>query len=189
VPPAREEKAERRISNGKWRARWIRVSEYGGESLSYYLITIKLLLDKATILWQDDAMKRREDNRSIATRILQAITRGLIIAALGLAAVFGDIGTSARALGVLGALAITGTAVVVSDYATTAERRRCEEERRSVALEDRKVDEFVAEMAATPLVTDMAQNQPTDIELCFVRLVNEQRQRSVGTDRSVGRRG
>jgi hypothetical protein len=146
------------------------------------------MFDNRSILWQDDAMKRREDNRSIATRILQAITRGLIIAALGLglAAVFGDIGMSARALGVLGALAITGTAVVVSDYADTSERRRCEEEQRSIEEEDRKVDEFVAEKAATRLIADRAQFQPPERESRFVQLVDEQRQQSVsGEQRRV----
>jgi hypothetical protein len=143
------------------------------------------ILDKRLILWQADAMKRREDNRSIATRILQAVTRGSILAALGLglAAVFGDIGMSTRVLGVLGALAITGTAVVVSDYATALERRRCEEERRSIALEDRKVDEFVAERAATPLPMHVAGNQPPEQEFRFVRLVDEQRQQAVNGGR------
>jgi hypothetical protein len=130
-------------------------------------------------------MKRREDNRSITTRIMQAAARVLFITALGmgLASLFGDIGVSARVLGVLGALAVSGTAVVVSDYAAAAERRCCEEERRSIALEDRKVDEFVAEMAATPLLTEMAGTLPPEHELRFVRLLDEQRQRLVSVER------
>jgi hypothetical protein len=100
---------------------------------------------------------------------------------------FGDIGVSARVLGVLGALAVTGTAVAVSDYATAAERRRCEAERRSTDLEDRKVDEFVAERTAGCLIADVAQNQPTEQESRFVRLVDEQRQESLIGERSVGR--
>jgi hypothetical protein len=134
-------------------------------------------------------MKRREDNRSIATRIMLGIARGLFITALGLglASLLGDIGVSARVLGVLGALAVSGTAVVVSDYATAAERRRCQEERRSIALEDRKVDEFVAEKAATQLNADLAQYRPPERESRFVQLVDEQRQQSVSGERSVGR--
>jgi hypothetical protein len=134
-------------------------------------------------------MKRREDNRSIATRIMQGIARALFITALGLGlgSLFGDIGVSARVLGVLGALAVTGTAVVVSDYATAAERRRCQEERRSIEEEDRKVEEFVAEKAATRLCADLAQYQPPERESRFVQLVDEQRQESLIGERSVGR--
>jgi uncharacterized iron-regulated membrane protein len=90
-------------------------------------------------------------------------------------------------LGVLGALAVTGTAVVVSDYVTAAERRRCEAERRSTDLEDRKVDEFVAEMAARQPRADLAQYQPTELESRFVQLVDEQRQQSVSSERRGGR--
>ena len=130
-------------------------------------------------------MKRREDNRSIATRIVHGIARALFITALGLglASLFGDIGVSARVLGVLGALAVSGTAVVVSDYASAAERRRCEEERRSIEEEERKADEFVAKMAARQPRADLAQNQPTEQGLRFVRLVEEQRQQSVSGER------
>ena len=142
-------------------------------------------VDNQPILWQDDAMRRREDNRSIATQVMQAVARVLFITALGmgLASLFGDIGIPTRALGVLGALAVSGTAVLVSDYAAAAERRRCEEERRSIELEDRKVEEFVAYMAAESLSVDMAPKQPTELESRFVQLVDEQRQHAVNGER------
>ena len=60
---------------------------------------------------------------------------------------------SGRAVGVLGALAVGGgTAVVVSDYAAAAEKRRCERTRgRGRGGGRPEVNEMVAEMAAPSL--------------------------------------
>jgi hypothetical protein len=130
-------------------------------------------------------MRRREDKRSIATRILQAVAKVLIVTALGmgLGALLGDIGIPARMLGAIGALAITGTAVVVNNYACEAEKRRCEEERRAVELEDRNVDQLVAEMAAPSL--DVAHDQGPEWESRFVRLLDEQRKQQMSEERCV----
>jgi hypothetical protein len=123
-------------------------------------------------------MRRQEDNRSITTRILHVAAKVLIITALGmgLSSLLGDIGIPARVLGVLGALAATGTAVVVSDYAAAAERRRCEEEQRAIEVENQCVDAFVAERAASPHLSELEANQLPEGESRFVRLVDEQRQ-------------
>ncbi len=131
-------------------------------------------------------MSRREDQRSIATRILQAVAKVLIVTALGmgLTSLLGDIGIPARVLGILGALAVSGTAVVASDYAAQVEKRR-EEERRAVELEDRCGEAFVAEKAAEQLLDDLADGQLLQEESRFAQFVDEQRQRSASRQRGV----
>jgi hypothetical protein len=120
-------------------------------------------------------MSRREDNRPLATRALHIVAKVLIITALGmgLSSLLGDVGIPARALGVLGALAVGGTAVVVGECAAAAEKRRCEDERRAVEEEDRKVDEMVAEMAAPSL--GLADYRALEQEARFSRFIEEQR--------------
>ena len=134
-------------------------------------------------------MRRREDNRSITTRILHVAAKVLIITALGigLSSLLGDIGIPARVLGVLGALAATGTAVVVSDYAAAAERRRCEEEQQAIEVENRSVDAFVAEQAASQHLGELEEDRSPEGESRFVRLVDEQRQEQPSWKRGGGR--
>jgi flagellar biosynthesis component FlhA len=123
-------------------------------------------------------MSRLEDTRSIGSKILHGMAKVLVIMALGagLTAVLGDVGIPARALGMLSALAIGGTAVLVGDYASAAERQRCQEERRAIEEEDRKVDAFVAEHEAGQRLGDLAEDLSTEVESRFVRLVEAQRQ-------------
>jgi hypothetical protein len=136
-------------------------------------------------------MRRREDNRSFATRIVHAVVKGVMIASLGLGvgSLVGDIGIPVRVLGVVAALAAAGSAVAIDSYVTEREKRRCEEERRAIELEDRKVDEFEAEMAATLLLPDLGRNRPSERESTFVRLVDEQRRQALSGDRRRDRRG
>lgn len=132
-------------------------------------------------------MRRLEDNRSLTTKILHGAAKVMVIMALGmgLTALLGDLGIPVRALGMLSALAVGGTAVIVSDYAAAAERRRCEEERRAIELEDRLVDAFVAEREAGQRLCEMAEDQPPQVESRFVRLVETQRQQP-SSKRGIG---
>ena len=109
---------------------------------------------------------------------MRAGFKGLVIVALGLGltALFGDVGIPARVLGVLGILAVGGTAVAVGDYARIQALRSRETERRSVELENRRVAEFVAEQELEPPLTEMNDVRPARRESGFARLIEQQRE-------------